>query len=89
MTLDATKNRIMNHMNKDHSDSLADYLAHYCGVNHSIISNASMTDLSDEGMTITYDGADKSYFVPFTPPLVNLEGLRPRVIAMANEAKQK
>lgn len=50
-----------------------------------------MTDLSDEGMTLIADanvGVDEQeeHFVPFQPPLKDLEGIRPRVIEMAKEA---
>ncbi|ORY77017.1 hypothetical protein BCR37DRAFT_383014 [Protomyces lactucae-debilis] len=86
---EAVKQRIMKHMNEDHADSLSAYLQHYHGLSTGEIKQAQLTDLSDEGMYITPDtAAGHSYLVKFTPPLQNLEGIRPRVIAMAKEAQE-
>ncbi|BFZ57488.1 hypothetical protein PYCC9005_004540 [Savitreella phatthalungensis] len=79
----------MSHMNKDHAHNMRDYLMYYCGVDRGMIGCAQMVELDDAGMTIVADGAEARstrYHVPFTPPLHNLEGIRPRVIEMAHTA---
>jgi hypothetical protein len=52
------------------------------------IDHAQLTDLTDEGMFIKPSAtASSSLLVKFEPPLVQLEGIRPRVIQMAKEAE--
>lgn len=73
---------------QDHTDSLSDYLQFYCALPRSGIDKPWMIDLSDDGMTLRASETDsEEYFVPFEPVLAQLEGIRPRVIEMAQLAK--
>ena len=75
---------------KDHVNSLTDYLVFYCKVTREDIDDPKMIDLIDDGMLIRYKsikkGEEAEEFVPFDPPLKDLEGIRPIVIEMAKRA---
>lgn len=74
---------------QDHTDSLTQYLQYYCCVPLSSIHKPQMTELTTDGMTLIKDADDEEdYFVPFVPVLSPaLDGIRPRVIEMAQRAK--
>lgn len=68
---------------------MSDYLRYYHDVPESEISGPQMTALSDDGMTLLSHIDSDEYFIPFEPPLKALDGIRQRVIDMANEAKSE
>jgi hypothetical protein len=83
---DATaKNRIVQHMNKDHQDSLVRYLEHYCHVPSYRARNAHLDDITFESMIIGSSG--HKYTVRISPPLTSWSEARARVVAMDVEAR--
>ena len=77
----AAKDRIVQHMNKDHQDSLIRYLEHYCHVSSYYARNAQLEDITFTSMTIT-SGKSCRYIIPLDPPLASWSEARPRVVAM-------
>ncbi|MCJ1472170.1 hypothetical protein MMC13_000817 [Lambiella insularis] len=77
----ATKQRIITHMNKDHKDSLARYLEHYCHVSYYYARNARLEDITYTSMTLAVDEICR-YVIPIDPPLESWSEARPRVVAM-------
>lgn len=77
-------NRIITHMNKDHTDSITRYLEHYCGVSSFKAQYGKLTAFSCSFMTIKALGS--TYRVPFDPPLKDYSEARPRVVTMDYEA---
>ena len=79
------KERIIQHMNKDHQDSLIRYLEHYCHVSSYYARNAHLEDITFDSMTIT-SGRSCRYIIPLDPPLPSWSEARPRVVAMDLES---
>ncbi|CAE6431928.1 unnamed protein product [Rhizoctonia solani] len=86
----AMKDRIIQHMNKDHQDSLVDYLRFYASVPAREASTAQLVDISNDGMTctVTRGGSSRSVVVPISPPMDSLMQARERLVAMAFEAME-
>ncbi|KAM0720465.1 hypothetical protein Q7P37_004601 [Cladosporium fusiforme] len=82
----ATQQRIINHMNKDHHDSIIRYLEHHHNLSPWTARHTFMTALDLNGMTFapaTSNGQNtKTYHIPFTPPLESYASARSRVVAM-------
>ncbi|KAF5021372.1 hypothetical protein F66182_6561 [Fusarium sp. NRRL 66182] len=84
---DARKNRILSHMNKDHTREISYYLRHYAHLSASAASSPVLQDVDLSGMSIkSQDGRD--HFVPFTPPLTSWAEIKDRIIQMAHEARE-
>lgn len=81
----ATKQRIIQHMNKDHQDSLVRYLRHYCGVSSFSSRHAYMEDVTFADLTVA-TSASRRYTIPIKPPMTDWSEARPRVVAMDHEA---
>ncbi|MCJ1379672.1 hypothetical protein MMC17_002774 [Xylographa soralifera] len=81
----AAKERIIQHMNKDHQDSLIRYLEHYCHVSSYYARNAQLQDIAFHSMTIT-SGRSCRYIIPLDPPLASWSEARSRVVAMDSES---
>ena len=81
----AAKQRIIQHMNKDHQDSLMRYLEHFCHVSSFSARNAHLHDISFSSMTVITSNGSR-YNVPFDPPLTSWSEARERVVAMDMEA---
>ncbi|MCJ1288578.1 hypothetical protein MMC34_000106 [Xylographa carneopallida] len=79
------KERIIQHMNKDHQDSLVRYLEHYCHVSSYYARNAQLEEITFDSMTVT-SGRSCRYIIPFDPPLASWSEVRPRVVAMNSES---
>ncbi|MCJ1389567.1 hypothetical protein MMC18_002424 [Xylographa bjoerkii] len=77
----AAKERILQHMNKDHQDSLIRYLEHYCHVSSYYARNAQLEDITFASITIT-SGKGCRYIIPLDPPLASWSEMRSRVVAM-------
>ncbi|KAK3675191.1 hypothetical protein LTR78_005125 [Recurvomyces mirabilis] len=80
----ATKARIINHMNADHHDSLVRYAQHYLHVSPWTAHNTTMSGVDLQGLTLITSG--KTHRVPFSPPLTSLGEVRERVVIMDREA---
>ncbi|KAL5618378.1 hypothetical protein FOVSG1_000600 [Fusarium oxysporum f. sp. vasinfectum] len=84
---DARKNRIVSHMNKDHTREISYYLRHYAHLSASAASSPVLKDTDLNGMTIkSNDG--REHFVPFSPPLSSWAEVKDRIIEMANTARE-
>ncbi|CAG7557077.1 unnamed protein product [Fusarium equiseti] len=84
---DARRNRIVSHMNKDHTREISYYLRHYARLSSSAASDPVLTDIDLNGMTIkSNDG--KEHIVPFTPSLASWAEVKERIIEMANTARE-
>ncbi|KAM5355566.1 hypothetical protein ACJ41O_002212 [Fusarium nematophilum] len=84
---DARKNRIVSHMNQDHTRELSHYLRHYSRLSAGAASSPVLRDIDLNGMTIrSRDGKD--HVVPFTPPLASWVDAKGRIIEMAVEARE-
>ena len=89
------KIRIIAHMNADHPDSLSLYLRHFSRIPPPPqgTPEPKLVDISLSGITISHHlspGATTPAitFIPFTPPMDSLNDVRPRLMAMAQEAQE-
>ncbi|KAK7413064.1 hypothetical protein QQX98_008072 [Neonectria punicea] len=80
------KNRIISHMNKDHTRELSYYLRHYARASTSAASSPEMRDIDLQGMRITARGGD--FTIPFEPALTSWADVKGRVIEMAGTARE-
>ena len=89
---EATKRRIITHMNNDHQDSLIRYLEHYSHLSSFSVRHASLTDISFSSLHIhtppsfPFLTSGSSHTIPITPKLESWADARPRVVAMDQEA---
>ena len=81
----AAEQRIIQHMNKDHQDSLVRYLEHFCHLSSFSARNAHLHDVSFSSMTIIASNGSH-YNVPIHPPLTSWSEARERVVAMDAES---
>lgn len=80
-----TVERILSHMNKDHSHNLEDYLVVISKVSPKLASQSPvLTSLTIDCFTIEY-AHKQSANIPFTPPLADLSEAKARLIELANE----
>ncbi|KAF2689067.1 integral membrane protein-like protein [Lentithecium fluviatile CBS 122367] len=82
----ATKERIIKHMNADHSDSVRRYLEAFKKKSFYQVRNARMTDITVEDMK--FDCGGQQHVIPFDPPMQSLREARDRVVQLDKEALQ-
>jgi len=83
----ASKQRIITHMNNDHSESLSLYLQHFAQLSARTARDSKMTDISLETMTFrTSDG--KTQTIPLSPPMTSYAEARTRSVEMDREARE-
>lgn len=82
----ARKERIISHMNREHTRELRHILQHYNGLKASHTKNASMRDISLESMRILAGGLNHT--VPFTPVLKSWDQVRQRLVDMDADARK-
>lgn len=82
----AVKQRITAHMNKDHQDSLAHYLQHYCNISPALSSTALLEDINYAHLIITSKAGRN--FIPLEPPLKSWSEARTRLVSMHHECLQ-
>ncbi|KAK3074857.1 hypothetical protein LTR53_002376 [Teratosphaeriaceae sp. CCFEE 6253] len=83
---DATKARIVSHLNNDHSESLVRYLEHYCELSSWRAYDARMSAISLHEMTFTC--GDGIYRIPLVPPMKSYRDARERAVQMDKECLQ-
>ncbi|KAF5671018.1 integral membrane protein [Fusarium heterosporum] len=84
---DARRDRIVSHMNREHTREISYYLRHYARLSASAASSPTLKDVDFKGMKIkTQDG--KEEFVPFTPPLSGWAEAKERIVEMADTARK-
>lgn len=81
------KTRIMAHMNREHGADLKRYLRAYNGLSSSAASDARLTDLSLD--TLTIQSASGQHKVAVSPPMESLADARVRLVEMAERANEK
>merc|ERR1719171_1844938 len=86
--LQKSRDRIVNHMNEDHGDSILAYVHYHA--QQPDAKSAELKDISAKGMTIDAklaDGSEKQgIFVPYSRPLTKASEIRPIVVDMHYEA---
>jgi hypothetical protein len=90
-TADDAAARICEHMNRQHSDSLADYAQYYARLPASLASSARLTSLTTTKLTLTVTslhGGTSDVNIPLSPPMKNLGEARERLVAMSCEAAE-
>ncbi len=77
------------HMNSDHADAVLAYARGLGGIHWA--QAAVMTGLSAHGidLTVSGDGRVATVHIPFIPPLSHANQLRPRLVAMAQQARDR
>ncbi|KAI5862285.1 hypothetical protein GGS23DRAFT_573575 [Durotheca rogersii] len=87
VTIDpAHKDRIISHMNADHSRELEHYLRAYNGLSASAARGAQLADLKLDAMIITTPSPKKTHSVAINPPLGSASDARIRLVEMAYAA---
>ncbi|MCJ1259325.1 hypothetical protein MMC24_007162 [Lignoscripta atroalba] len=81
----AAKQRIINHMNADHQDSLIRYLEHFCLLSSFSARNATLTDVTLGSLTIETSSGSK-HVITIRPAMGSWSEVRERVVAMDAEA---
>ena len=77
-----TSNRVCNHMNKDHIDSVHKYLIHYGKISN--FKEAYLEEISSQYMKINYDG--KSAIINFKNEISENE-IHETLVSMIKEIK--
>eukprot|EP00933_Yihiella_yeosuensis_P038727 TRINITY_DN32668_c0_g1_i2.p1 TRINITY_DN32668_c0_g1~~TRINITY_DN32668_c0_g1_i2.p1 ORF type:complete len:157 (+),score=31.25 TRINITY_DN32668_c0_g1_i2:41-511(+) len=83
----ASKERIISHMNEDHTDSLVAYARHYAKADD--VKSAAMVDLTVKGLTLevcSHSGEKRKEFVPFRRALKHPQDIRAITVEMHHEA---
>ncbi|MCJ1350067.1 MAG: hypothetical protein MMC33_000048 [Icmadophila ericetorum] len=84
----AAKQRIINHMNADHQDSLVRYLEHWGNLSSYAASNARLEDIAFDSMTIS-TAKGVNHLITIQPPLSSWSEARPKAVAMDEEARAR
>ena len=74
-------------MNEDHPESLLAFAWHFAAETSAV--DASLVALNNDGFDLSIelgDGGERTIFIPFAPPLKSESEIRPRMIAMHEEA---
>ncbi|KAH9822714.1 integral membrane protein [Teratosphaeria destructans] len=82
----ATKARIINHMNTDHHDTLIRTLQHHHHLTAYTAYPARLTTLDLTGLTLVLPGAPKTYRVPFRRPLTTYAEARQKITELDDDA---
>ena len=77
-----TSDRVCNHMNDDHLESVHNYLRHYCKINDFI--TAKMTEITSESIKIKYD--DKIAIIDFEKE-ISEDDIHETLVKMAKKIK--
>lgn len=80
------KDRIINHMNRDHQRELSHFLRHYASASQSAARSPTIRDLSMSELTIEAQG--KEHSVPISPPLASWADARTRFVEMDAVARK-
>ena len=81
----AAKQRIIQHMNRDHQDSLVRYLEHFLHISSYSARNALLEDITFNSMIIS-SSKNPHHVVKINPPLESWSDARARTVAMDAEA---
>lgn len=81
----ARKDRIISHMNRDHTREMSHYLQHYNSLSKRQAARPSLRDISLDALHIRAGGFNHT--VPFVPPLASWADARPRLVEMDGIAR--
>lgn len=84
---EVTKDRIIQHMNNDHSESILLFLQHFSQVTLQDANGARIDDISLSQMRITTPDK-KSYLIPIDPPMKSWAEVRQRMKEMDSIARK-
>ncbi|KAK8094615.1 hypothetical protein PG997_001300 [Apiospora hydei] len=86
----ATKARIINHMNADHTADLEHYLRAFNGLSASAAAKAQLVDMAKDKLVIqTPPSGDETHTVAIDPPMSSLSESRARLVDMSRDALQR
>ncbi len=77
-----TSDRVCNHMNSDHLESVHNYLRHYCKVDN--FTHAKMEEITSKSIKINYD--DKVAIIDFEKE-ISEEDIHDTLVEMAKKIK--
>ncbi|KAF1978204.1 integral membrane protein-like protein [Bimuria novae-zelandiae CBS 107.79] len=80
----AVKERIVNHMNKDHGDSVRRYLEAFKQKSFYQVRDARLTDVTLDDMKFNCGG--QQVIIPFDPPMKGLKEARERLVQLDKDA---
>ena len=80
------KEGIINHMNREHTRELSNYLRHYNSLSSRQAAKSAIFDISFDTMHIRAGGLNHT--VPFDPPLTSWSDARPRLVEMDTAARE-
>ena len=77
-----TSDRVCNHMNSDHLESVHNYLRHYCNIND--FKSATLKEITSTALKIKYD--DKIATINFEKE-ISAEDIHDTLVKMAKQIK--
>ena len=77
-----TSDRVCNHMNKDHLESVHNYLRYYCNINN--FKHARMEEITSKSLKIKYD--DNVAIIDFEQE-ISEEDIHDTLVKMAKQIK--
>ena len=77
-----TSERVCNHMNSDHLESVHNYLRHYCNINE--FKDAKLEEITSKSLRIKYD--DKIAYIDFDKE-ISEEDIHDTLVKMARQLK--
>ena len=85
----ADKERMIGHMNTDHSDTILDYVHAFVG--ESSAQHARLLDIGPDAMAVEYHTEHGSNIcrIPFTTPLTSKDDVRPTLVKLAQLARER
>ena len=83
------RQRVIEHMNEDHADAVLLYVRALGGIDDA--TEARMATIDLEAMVLEYRSAARTgtVQVDFDPPLAGFEEVRPRLVALVADARQR
>ena len=80
----AAKQRILQHMNQDHQDSLVRYLEYFCHVPSFSARQAHLANITFDSLFISTGST--SFEIPIRPPMITWSDARARLVALDAQA---
>ncbi len=81
--------RVIEHMNDDHADAVLLYVQAFGGVSEATEARMTSIDLATMGLEYRSPHGSGVVKVAFQPRLTGAEELRPRLVAMVDDARER
>ncbi len=81
--------RVMDHMNDDHADAVLLYVQAFGGIGEATQARMTSIDLAAMGLEYRSPRGSGVVKVAFEPRLTGAEELRPRLVAMVDDARER